>query len=139
MYMERDSQSPDNVKDVKKQSISQRNAKMRLKGVWYIHDTKRQKKYYLRTIHIFIFLYPAQLNEIFRKRRCCDTIFFLICFFKLNLHFARVTSGGRASHDDTALYITDQRIKSVFGLGTMKKPVVSCLVEYSMYVCLPKE
>jgi hypothetical protein len=57
----------------------------------------------------------------------------VIQVLKLNLLFALVTSGGRAFHDDMALYITEQLIKSVFVLGTAKKPTVACLVGY---VCL---
>jgi hypothetical protein len=78
----------------------------------------RDKKYDLYTIHI----YTVQFHSIKAlKKRRGDKI---SVFLKLNLE----TSGGRAFRDDMALYTIERGIKSVFGFGTMKKPVVACLV-----------
>lgn len=60
-------------------------------------------------------------------------MFFYLFFLKLNLRFAWLTSGGEALNNDIALYITERHIKSVFGLGTVKKPIVAGLVGYVQY------
>jgi hypothetical protein len=70
----------------------------------------------------------VQQNGRERAAERCDMFFM---FKKKKL--ACVTSGGSAFHNDMALYITARLITSVFGLGTVKKPIVVRLVGY---VCM---